>query len=562
MFISNSNIVFTLVFATTMLLAGCLVWQTIRRRRSKRTLESYIRFDALIAELSARFVNVPVERIDREIAYTVGQLPKYLPNICAVSIVECGADTNALLLTRSKVDLWNATTRFNADDLEWYTRQGLNNKEVVLMDLSQLPREGTPPKSILQDRGIGSSLSVPLEASGSVVGTLAFNSAGRGIEWSRRMVEQCRVLGQVFAGALLRKRTDQALTVSERIKDLVLSFEGAHLLLLDRQGTVVAVRNYSGGASLCPITVGDSYIDSFEKAVGQHSQAAVSARVGVQGVLSGERTQFQMEYPRGHEGRQRWLAMTVIPLGDTTNRLVVVVHRDVSKEKSSEQAVRELGGKLIRAQEEERSRIARELHDDISQRLALLTVDLRRVQDIAPHSIDAEVSGLCKKVDEITADIHGLSRCLHSTKLQLLGLGAALRGLCTECSGQNGVHIQCSCAELPPRLDPEVSLSLFRVAQEALSNVLKHSHARNARVELVCKGNDLSLRISDDGLGFNDGKVSAQASLGLVSMRERMHVIDGTLIVSSSPHSGTEIEARAPFKKGVQSEESTLGSAA
>jgi len=561
MFISNSNIVFILAFATAMLLVSCLVWETIRRRRNKRALESYIRFDALIAELSARFVNVPVERIDREIAYTVGQLPKYLPNICAVSILECGADTNALSLRRPNLDLWGATTRFNTDDVEWYTRQGLNNKEVVLMDLSQLPREATPPKGILEDRGIGSSLSVPLEASGSVVGTLAFNSTDRGMEWSRPMVAQCRMLGQVFAGALLRKRIDHALTVSERIKDLILSFDGVHLVLLDREGTAVAVRNYSGGQNLCPVTVGESYVDSFEKIVGQHSHAAVSARVGVQGVLSGERTQFQMEYPREHEGRERWLAMRVIPLGDT-NRLVVVVHRDVSKEKSSEQAVRELGGKLIRAQEEERSRIARELHDDISQRLALLTVDLRRVQDIAPHSIDAEVSGLCRKVDEITADIHGLSRCLHSTKLQLLGLGAALRGLCTECSRQNGIHIECSCAELPTKLDPEVSLSLFRVAQEALSNVLKHSHARNARVDLICKGNDLSLRISDDGLGFNDSKVRAQASLGLVSMRERMHVIDGTLTVSSSPQKGTEIEARVPFKTGTQSAESALGSAA
>jgi len=561
MFISDSHIVLSLALAATMLLAVRLVWEMVRRRHSKRALDSYIQFDALITELSSRFVNVPVERIDREIAYTVGQLPKYLPNIGAVSILESGADTNALLLTGFNVGLWNATTRFNADDLEWYTRQGLHNKEVVLMDVTQLPREANAPKGILQDRGIGSSLSVPLEASGSVVGTLAFNSADRGIEWSRPMVEQCRRLGQVFAGALLRKRTHHALTVSERINDLILSFDGIHLVLLDRQGTVVAVRNYSGGPSLCPITVGDSYIDSFAKAVGQHSQAAVSARVGVLGVLSGERTQFQMEYPREHEERQRWLAMTVIPLGDT-NRLVVVVHRDVSKEKTSEQAVRELGGKLIRAQEEERSRIARELHDDISQRLALLTVELRRVQDIAPHSIDAEVSGLCRKVDEITADIHGLSRCLHSTKLQLLGLGAALRGLCTECSRQNGIHIECSCAELPIRLDPEVSLSLFRVAQEALSNVLKHSHARNARVALAYKGTDLSLRISDDGLGFNDSKVNAQASLGLVSMRERMHVIDGTLTVSSSPNRGTEIEARVPFKKGEQNEASALGSAA
>lgn len=561
MFMHNDNITFGLAVITVMLLIGSLVWEMVRRRRSKRALDSYVRVDALITELSSRFVNVPLDRIGSEIAYTIDQLPQFLPKISRVSLQEYTADMNALLLTRTNIDLWNATTRFKAEDLEWYTRQGLNNKEVVLVDVSRLPKEANAPKRVLQDRGIGSTLSVPLEASGCVMGILAFNSADRGTEWSRPMVEQCRMLGQVFASALLRKRTDHALTISERIKDLILSFDGIHLALLDREGTVVAVRNYRGGSSLCPIAVGDNYIDAFATIVGPHSQAAVSARDGVHGVLSGERTQFQMEYPREHERRQRWLAMTVIPLGDT-NRLVVVVHRDVSKEKNSELAVRDLGGKLIRAQEEERSRIARELHDDISQRLALLTVDLRHVQDLAPRSIDAEVSSLCRKVDEITADIHGLSRCLHSTKLQLLGLGAALRGLCTECSRQNNITIECCCAELPTRLDSEVSLSLFRVAQEALSNVLKHSHARNARVELTWKGDELSLRISDDGLGFNGGQVTVENSLGLVSMRERMHVVDGALIVSSSPRSGTVIEARVPFMKKVQSGESALGSAA
>src|SRR5215469_3271347 len=154
MFISDSHIVLSLALAATMLLAVRLVWEMVRRRHSKRALDSYIQFDALITELSSRFVNVPVERIDREIAYTVGQLPKYLPNISAVSILESGADTNALLLTGFNVGLWNATTRFNTDDVEWYTRQGLHNKEVVLMDVRQLPREANAPKGILQDRGI------------------------------------------------------------------------------------------------------------------------------------------------------------------------------------------------------------------------------------------------------------------------------------------------------------------------------------------------------------------------------------------------------------------------
>ena len=106
------------------------------------------------------------------------------------------------------------------------------------------------------------------------------------------MLEHCRMLGQVFARALLRKTADDALTVSERIKDLIVSFGGLHLVHLDREGTVITVRNHCEGPSLPPIAVGDSYVDAFARAAGPHSQSAVSARVGVQGVLSGERPQF------------------------------------------------------------------------------------------------------------------------------------------------------------------------------------------------------------------------------------------------------------------------------
>jgi signal transduction histidine kinase/FixJ family two-component response regulator len=334
-----------------------------------------------------------------------------------------------------------------------------------------------------------------------------------------------------------------------------------HLVLLDRNGIVVAVGDRWAQHNPHPVTIGDCYIDAFARAAGTDSQSAATARVGVRAVLRGERPQFQMEYRCEQQRPHCWFVVTVAPMGDADGH-VIVIHRDISRDKNSEQTLRELRKKLIRAQEGERSRIARELHDDISQRLALLTIELRRIPNVDLSCLDAEVSYLCRKVDEIASDIHSLSHCLDSTKLHSLGLGAALRGLCAECSRQRNINIECCCAELPTGLAPEMSLSLFRVAQEALSNVLKHSRARNASVKLTCEGGGLSLRISDDGVGLSGGQATAEEGLGLVSMRERLHVIDGMLTVYSRPFDGTEIEARVPLRKSSESVTSALRSAA
>lgn len=558
--ICGAILIYGSILGLTVVMLTGILGVTVRRSQTQRTLESRASFEAAISELLSRFVNLPVERIDSEIVYALGQLPKHLPIISRVSVLEFSADKSELLMTPSNVESSNTAARFEADDLAWCIRHVLSNKEMIITDVSQMPEDADALKSTLQDRGIGSSLWVPLEASGLVLGALAFSSVNTVAEWSRPVVEQCRMLGHVFAAALLRKKTDHALTISERIEDLILGSHDIYLVLLNREGTVVMVRNW-GVPSPHRITIGESYIFAFARELGASTGIAATAGVGIRAVLCGERNRFQMEYRWRSEGVQRWFAMTVAPLGDG-NGLVAVVHREISKEKSSVQAVRELGGRLIRAQEEERSRIARELHDDISQRLALLTIEMRRVQGIAPNCLDAEVSRLCGKVDEIAADIHTLSHCLHSTKLQILGLGAALRCLCADCSRRNNLNIECCCAELPTGLDPETSLSLFRVAQEALSNVLKHSNARNARVDLACNGNDLFLRISDDGVGFNGDQARAQDSLGLVSMRERMHIIEGMLTVSSGPCGGTKVEARVPMKKGSECEEGGLISAA
>jgi signal transduction histidine kinase len=242
--------------------------------------------------------------------------------------------------------------------------------------------------------------------------------------------------------------------------------------------------------------------------------------------------------------------------------IAVVAHRDISKDKQTEQAIRELSGKLIRAQEEERSRIARELHDDISQQLALLAIDLRRVLGANVPPPAAKVQELCKKVDDISDDLRRISHRLHSTKLDHLGLVAALRALCEEFSEQYDLMVDSQLQPVPVPLDAEISLSLFRIAQEALRNVVKHSKARNIRVELTCSTRDLSLRVSDDGVGFDSDSIKGRAGLGLISMQERMRSVGGILTIGAQPSQGTQLEARLPLREVHSVREDCGGSSA
>lgn len=223
----------------------------------------------------------------------------------------------------------------------------------------------------------------------------------------------------------------------------------------------------------------------------------------------------------------------------------------ICKERRTRQAIRELSGKLIRAQEEERSRIARELHDDITQQLALLGVHLRRIQSTGLPQVNLERA--CKALDDVSRDVHRLSHQLHSTKLDYLGLVPALRGLCRELSEQYSISIQCRVEQGSVALDKEVSLHLYRIAQEALHNVVKHSNARGCRVELTESSQDLVLRISDDG----DGCELGSTGLGLISMQERMRSIGGVLTICSTLSKGTQVEASLPLQKLADSEHFT-----
>jgi two-component system sensor histidine kinase UhpB len=206
--------------------------------------------------------------------------------------------------------------------------------------------------------------------------------------------------------------------------------------------------------------------------------------------------------------------------------------------------VRDLAGKLINAQEDERRRIALELHDDISQRMALLSIRLDDVDRELPAGVTKahdDLAGLKRQTEEVARAVHDLSHQLHSSILQNLGLSDGLRGLCRTVAQQHRVVVDLD-VDGVAGLPDDVSLCLYRVAQEALNNAVRHGRAKQVWVQLRQDGGLTRLEIEDAGTGFNPAAARSNG-LGLVSMQERLRMVGGTLTLTSSAGHGTVIEA-------------------
>jgi PAS domain S-box-containing protein len=222
---------------------------------------------------------------------------------------------------------------------------------------------------------------------------------------------------------------------------------------------------------------------------------------------------------------------------------------DITQRKQADEALAGVGRRLIEAQDQERTRIARELHDDIGQRLALLAFELDQLHQELPNppEIRSRMGELQKQTSAIATDIQTLSHELHSAKLEYLGIAAAMRGFCKEFGMQQKAEIDFKTHDLPSPLSPDISLCLFRVLQEALHNSAKHSGVRHVEVQLWGTSDEIHLMVNDSGVGFDSEAVKESGGLGLISMEERLKLLKGTFSVESEPEGGTTIHARVPL---------------
>jgi len=217
---------------------------------------------------------------------------------------------------------------------------------------------------------------------------------------------------------------------------------------------------------------------------------------------------------------------------------------------ASHNELRALTAALLTAQEEERARIARDLHDDFSQRLALLEVQLTRFRH-RPAELDEHLDSVIGQISAISEDLRSLSHGLHTTGLEHLGLETCLQNLCEEFERTYNLRIECICSTDGRALPLPTATVLYRIAQEALRNVAKHAGDARVVIRLVGSKEDVCLRLQDDGCGFDPGIRNHEAGLGLVSMKERARLIGGRIEVDSAPGKGTTVTAWAPWSFAV-----------
>ncbi|HKO98700.1 MAG TPA: sensor histidine kinase [Pyrinomonadaceae bacterium] len=272
----------------------------------------------------------------------------------------------------------------------------------------------------------------------------------------------------------------------------------------------------------------------------------------IQAILDGKVTEFHNEYlcpsPLGSSRFLVHAARLDLPGSDGAFR-VLVNSSNITRARQTEETLRVLGGRLITAQEEERSRVARELHDDLNQRMALLSVELEQLSLRLPPSqknLRASLNNVRERAQEISSEIHRVSYQLHPSKLDHLGLIAAVRSHCMEVSARHEIKIafkEKGCSGLLPN---DVTLCLFRIVQEALRNAIKHSAAREVTVALAGTPDGIELSVSDNGRGFDMSSLESKSGLGLISMRERLRLVGGLISVQSSAR-GTKIEVSVPL---------------
>jgi len=271
------------------------------------------------------------------------------------------------------------------------------------------------------------------------------------------------------------------------------------------------------------------------------------------------REYFQMEYRlRRHDGQYRWLSAIGVPRFNPDHSFAGYIGSctDVTEHKLAEESLADMGRKLIEAHEEERTWIARELHDDVNQRMALLAVELDRWnQQLPPSAVELHdhIHHAIQRLSNIATDIQALSHRLHSSKLEYLGLVAAAKSFCRELSEQHQAEIDFRDMAMPRSVPKEISLCLFRVLQEALQNAMKYSGVRHIKVELRGTEGEIQLTVSDLGIGFDPQDAIHRRGLGLISMRERMQLVSGEISIQSQPGSGTTIHARVPFSSSSDS---------
>jgi signal transduction histidine kinase len=292
--------------------------------------------------------------------------------------------------------------------------------------------------------------------------------------------------------------------------------------------------------------------DHFIDAV--HPDDRASLRQAVRRALEGD-GQYETEYRvTSRDSTVRWIAARGRIEFDHYGkpRQLRAISIDITERRRAEDEARDLNGRLITAHEDERARLAHALHDDVTQRLALLAIDAGSKEKGLSDTIAGQaMRSMRRDLVQLSEDVHALSYALHPAILEDLGLIEALKAECARFGAVEGIPANLKASDDVDQPTSALSLCLYRVAQEALRNVARHSGGSSVEIALRAVGGGLELTVRDNGVGFDPTRKQGRPSLGLAGMRQRLALVDGELLINSAPGGGTSVVARAPLKAGA-----------
>jgi len=545
-------------FIPRLQLLGEIFVNSLERRRMQLQLEKALKFEEMISFLSAKFVNLPPDRVDAEIRNGLQHIARFL-ELDRCFMAHLSNDKSKTVTTHSWVTsgVESVTAVVENEMIPWVVAKIMRSENAIISNVDELPEAAAKDREFFNQIGIKSALYLPLMVGGEVLGIIGFTTLQAERHWPEELVRGLRVSADVFANTLARQKADGDLRAAELEHRTILNFTYDWEYLENLDGSI----RYSS--------------PSCERITGCEPRAFVEDPGKLRSLIDPEdlaawddhfhrarhcasplEIQFRI---RRRGGEIRWIEHACRPVTDERGNLIGIraSNRDITQRMQTQAVINErekelqsLTGRLIMGQEEERRRLARELHDDLSQQLAVLAIEAGKI-----HSAVEEGSGailkplldLRDKAIRIAGDVHDISRRLHPSILDDLGLRKAVESECKRFEAREGVDVALSAGIIPTDLPRNVSLAIYRIVQEALNNIAKHACARRVAVSLNADESELHLSVQDDGLGFDAADVRKKTGLGLSSIRERVRLVHGSHRIVSEPEKGTAIEVTVPL---------------